>query len=209
VGQDRAAEHEGEPRVALEHGHLGGLHGPDGHVSDQVSHGGLLDAALAQRRQHLRDVMQEGGVRPDYQHAGAPQPVRVGIEQVRGAMQTDRRLAGAGRALHGERGIQIGTHQLVLIRLDGGHDVSHRPDAGTLDLFAQDLRRQAEPLAQVQVLVLVGRQPADGVEAEPTAQADAHPVGGRGAVEAARDRSPPVDDDRLVVAVADMPTSDV
>jgi hypothetical protein len=42
-----------------------------GDVPDQVGHSGLLDASLAERGQHLSDVVQERGIRPDHQHAGA------------------------------------------------------------------------------------------------------------------------------------------
>ena len=68
-----------------------------------VVHGGLLDLDLAEGGQHRGDVVQERPVGPDDQHAGPPQPLPVQVEQVRGAVQADRGLAGAGRALHADR----------------------------------------------------------------------------------------------------------
>ncbi len=47
------------------------------------------------------------------------------------------------------------------------------------------------------------------VDAEPSAQLDAHRVGRGGAVEGGRDRCPPVDDDGVPAVVGDVPTPDV
>ena len=116
------------------------------------------DLDLAERRQHRGDVGQERPVRPDDQHAGPAQPLAVQVEQVRGPVQADRGLAGAGRALHADRVVQVGADQLVLLGLDGGDDVAHRPDAGPLDLGGQDPARGAELLAAVEVLVLEAGQ---------------------------------------------------
>ena len=46
------------------------------------------------------DVAQERRVGADDQHAAAREPVAVGVEQVGGAVQRDRGLAGARPALH-------------------------------------------------------------------------------------------------------------
>jgi len=82
------------------------------------------------------------------------------------------------------------------------------PDAGTLDLLAQQVRAQPERLAALEVLVLVRRQ-LPVMEAEAAPQSHAHPVGGGGPVERPGDRRPPVDDDRIPIVVADVAAADV
>ena len=70
--------------------------------------------------------------------------------------------------------VQIGPDQLVLLGLDGGDDVAHRPDAGAFDLRGQDPAGGAELLAPVQVFVLEAGQLALD-EAEPAS--DRHALG--------------------------------
>ena len=60
----------------------------------------LAHAALAERRQHVGDVVEERPVRPDHEHAVAGEPPAVLEQQVGGAVQGDRGLAGARAALH-------------------------------------------------------------------------------------------------------------
>ena len=167
---------------------------------------------LAERRQHVADVAEEGRVRPHHQHALPRQLVAVGVQQERGAVQPDRGLAGAGRALHADRLLQVGADDDVLLGLDGGDDVAHRADPGTLDLGLEDLgvvvvllldRRLGQ-----QRLVLVGGHLAVLV-AEAPAQVDAHRLGLAGPVERQADPGPPVDDHRVADLVADVPPADV
>ena len=54
-------------------------------------------------------------------------------------MQPDRRLAGAGGALDAQRLGQAGADDGVLLGLDGGDDVAHRPGPRALDLRLQDV----------------------------------------------------------------------
>ncbi|GAA1405545.1 hypothetical protein GCM10009639_52620 [Kitasatospora putterlickiae] len=49
----------------------------------------------------------------------------VGVEQVRGPVQGDHRLAGAGTAVDDECAARAGPHDGVLVRLDGGQHVPH------------------------------------------------------------------------------------
>ena len=56
---------------------------------------------------------RNAGFGPDHQDAGLLEPLPVGVEQVGGAVQPDRGLAGAGRALHADRGVQTGPDQVV------------------------------------------------------------------------------------------------
>ena len=51
------------------------------------------------------------------------------VEQVCGAVQGDRGLAGARPAAHDEHARQVGADRLVLFGLDRGDDVAHAPGA--------------------------------------------------------------------------------
>ena len=53
-------------------------------------------ADLAQRGQHRADVVEEGAVRADDEHAGPVELGAEGVEQPRGPVQADGGLAGAG-----------------------------------------------------------------------------------------------------------------
>ncbi len=208
VRVEGGGEHGGHPGVVLDRRGGRGLPGADRHGGDQVVDRGLRDLDLAQGRQHRRDVGQERPVRADHQHAGPAQPLAVQVEQVGGAVQADGGLAGAGRALHADRDVQVGPDQLVLLRLDGGDDVAHGPDAGPLDLGGQDPARGAELLTAVEVLVFeAGQQP--GGEPEPAADRDALRLARAGPVERPGHRRPPVEHHRLAVVVGDVPAPDV
>ncbi len=52
------------------------------HTWVQVADGGQQHAGLAERGQHLADVIEEGGIRTDDQHTALCQLLTVGIEQV-------------------------------------------------------------------------------------------------------------------------------
>ena len=71
-------------------------------VGHEVGEHDLLDAGLAERRQHPLDVAEEHPVRPDDQHALVLEREPVGVQQVRRAVQRHHGLAGAGTALHDE-----------------------------------------------------------------------------------------------------------
>ena len=73
---------------------------------DEVRDGELLDAVLAERRQDVRDVLHERAVRPDDEHAAPGVALAFGVDQPRGAVQPDRRLAGAGAALDDKRTVR-------------------------------------------------------------------------------------------------------
>jgi hypothetical protein len=144
-------------------------------MRDELVDGDVLRLDLAERRQHLRDVREERPVGPHDEHAAAPQPVTVGVEQVRGAVQADGGLAGPWRALNADRLDDVGAHDLVLLRLDGRDDVAHRSGARTLDLGLQDAAAQVVLRRVDEMLVLVRGEGA-GLEAEPAAQRHAHRV---------------------------------
>ena len=113
------------------------------------------------------------------------QPVAEGVEQPRRAVQADRGLAGAGRALDADGLVDARPDDLVLLGLDGGDDVAHRADARPLDLLGEDLAAARRASAAVaEVLVLVGGDAAV-VQPEPAAQHDAHRLGAGRPVEGA------------------------
>src|SRR5205823_8934546 len=123
-------------------------------------------------------------------------------------VQPDRRLPGTRGALYADRVLQRRPYQLVLLGLDGGHDVAHRPDPGPLDLLGQDPGGGTQLLAPVQVLVLeAGQRP--GGEAEPAAYRHPLRVAYRGPVERPGQRRPPVQHHRLAGLVHHVPPTDV
>ena len=125
-------------------------------------------------------------------------------------MQADRRLAGARSALHADRLRQVGADDHVLLGLDGGDDVAHRPDPRPLDLLLEDggVVGVAGPGAEGEILVLERRQ-RPVLEPEPTPQLDAHRVRAGGPVRRQAHRCPPVDDHRLALLVTHVAAPDV
>ena len=138
VRPDRTVQHLGQPGVALEHGDVGGVLGADPAVLEEGVDGGVADAHLAERGQHGADVVEERPVRADDEHARAVELGAEGVEQPGGAVQADRGLAGAGRALHADARGDVAAHDLVLLGLDRRDDVAHRAGAGPLDLRGED-----------------------------------------------------------------------
>ena len=208
----RPLEHVQHPRVALQPGQLvavGAGHLDPRHA--QVGDHPLLHVALAQRRQHLGDVVEERRVRSDDQHALAQQPPTVLEQQVRGTVQAHRGLAGARAALDDEALVATGADHHVLLGLDRGDDLAHRAGAGGADLGEDRVGhaggdvgggRVGEVLVEVRrQLPLAHREPA--AVGEPEGVVHGRPV------ERRRDRCPPVDDHRLVVVVLDVPAADV
>ncbi len=166
----------------------------------------LAYTRLAQRRQHLRDVGEEGAVGAEDQQSAAADALRVGVEEVRGPVQPDGRLAGAGGALDTDGGAEIRPHEVVLLRLDGGGDVPHGAEAGPLDLGGEKAAgaggdRAAGYATAVQALVLQPREvgrvtPAPRRPPEATPDGDTPWITGTRLVEGPRHRRPPVDDER-------------
>ena len=123
-------------------------------------------------------------------------------------MQADGGLAGAGRTLDAQRATQLGTHQHVLLGLDGGDDVAHRSGPRALDLRLQDAAVLG-PVRGGEFLVLQRRQLAV-VETEAAPQAYPHRLAGPRPVERQRHRRAPVDHQRLATGLADdVATADI
>ncbi len=196
--------------VALEHGHLGAVLGPDRHPRGEPGHGRLVDVDLPQGGQHLLDVAEERTVGAHDEDAGPGQSAAVRVEQVGRAVQPDGGLPGTRRALHADRLVEWGPHDVVLVGLDGGDDVAHRAAAGALDLLPQELPRLVRGPRGIpgQGLVLVPGQLAAG-EAESTPTEQPLRSGGAGLVERPAHGGPPVDDHGVARVVADVPAADV
>ena len=156
----------------------------------------------------MRDVVHEGRVRADDEHA--PQLVSVGVEEKRGAVEADRGLARARPALDDQRRLGLARDQAILVGLDGRDDVAHVGVAAALQLLEQEvvdpgggvLERAGERLvAQVE------HSPA--LRAEAAAERDAVRVGGGRRVERTRSGCLPVDDNDLVRVVVHPAAADI
>ncbi|CAM5392161.1 hypothetical protein STANM309S_04674 [Streptomyces tanashiensis] len=196
----RAVQHLRHPGVVLDPGRRLAVLGPDRVTGDLLVEGGLPDPGLAERGQHFGDVREEGPVGAEDEEAGAADPLRMRVEQVRGPVQAHRGLAGAGRALHAQGGGGLGAYEVVLFGLDGGGDVPHGADPGALDLpgdeGAHRPRRAVREALVLQGGQVLGRAPAVGGPAEAAAPEDALRVVRAGLVVGAGDGRAPVDDER-------------
>ena len=179
----------------------------------EPGHGRELHVVLAQRREHLVDVAKEDGARSDEQHAPGREPLAVRVEQVRGAVERDGRLARAGAAGDHEDAGQRGAHRLVLLGLDRGDDVAHPARAMTLQRgeergLAHDREAGLVGGGRVEDLVVDADQlPPLGLEVP--APDDAHGLDAGGAVERLGDRGAPVDDQRRLIGLGDGDPPDV
>ena len=177
----------------------------------QVERRALLDAALAQRRQHIADVVEEDLVRPDHEHAVAHQPATVLEQEVGGAVKPHGGLPGAGPALHDEHLIQRGADDDVLLGLDRGHDLLHRTRSRRTDLGQhriRDARARCIVIRIIELLVEVRGQVGIG-EGEPAPVGEAERIRVGGAIERRRDRGAPIHHHRFVAIVLDVSPPDV
>ena len=151
----------------------------------------------------------------------------MGVEQVRGAVQGDDRLARAGSTLHDQHSRLRRADDLVLLGLDRGDDVAERAGAAAFErgqesrvaaqrrpaLLAVVLRHQAVVVADAQVaaaeeLVLeTEHRPTLDDEVAPPQKP--HRLAPGRPVERLGDWRPPVDDDRLGPLVGDGQPADV
>ena len=155
----------------------------------------------------MRDVVHEGRVRADDEHA--PQLVSVGVEEKRGAVEADRGLARARPALDDQRRLGLARDQAILVGLDGRDDVAHVGIAAALQLLEQEV---VDPggVDDGAVERLVGDvEYAPPLRAEAAAERDAVRVGGGRRVERTRSRCLPVDDHDLVRVVVHPAAADV
>ena len=199
------------PLTLAANARLGGAEADAGH---EVGQHDLLHAGLAQRRQHPLDVAQEQAVGPDDQDALVLQREPVRVEQVGGAVEGDDGLAGARATLHHEHAGLRRADDLVLLALDGGHDVAEAAGAALLE--GGDQRGVAAEAGPVAVALLdvgadaevaLAEQLVFDVEelaalhGEVATPGQSHRVAARGPVERLGHRCPPVDHDRLPLGV--------
>ena len=149
----------------------------------------------------------------------------VRVEEVRGPVQRDHRLARARTALHDEHARQRAADDLVLLALDGGDDVGEPSGATELEcgderLLAAHLGEHAAverrpvggraeqlgPVAEVLVLDAEQLAPAGG---EVAAAIETHRRATGGSVERFGHGRPPVDDDGLLALVGHGEAADV
>src|SRR5579859_3420987 len=176
-------------------------------MPEQLRHGALLDRLLAERGQHVRDVVHEGRVRADDEHA--PQLLAVREEKPRRTVQADGGLARSRSALDDERAVGLGGDEPVLVGLDRRDDVAHPAFAAAVELLEQEVGDGcAVDRGAVQRLVGDVEQPAP-LGAVAAAHGDAlRLLRGRG-IEGPRGGRLPVDDERLVLVVVHPATPDV
>ena len=150
-------DHRHHAGVALHGRRLVSVFGDDPETErEQTVDGRLRGRGLAERRQHLADVAQEHRVRPDHEHATAREAGAVLVQQERGAVQTDRGLAGARAALHDQARLERRPDDRVLLALDRGDDVAHLAGAGPAQLGEQRIGHAAgarERVGIVEVLL--------------------------------------------------------
>jgi hypothetical protein len=171
----------------------------------------LLHAALAQRRQHVADVVEEHLVGPHHQHAVAHQPTPVLEQQEGRTVQAHRGLARAGAALHHETLVERGPDDDVLLGLDGSDDLAHRAGARGADLGEHrigDAGSGSLVIGVVELLVEVRGQLAIR-QREPATVCETERVSVRGSIERGRDRCPPIHHHRVVLVVLDVAATDV
>ena len=125
-----AFEERHHAQVAFDAADVFGSATVDAYVGHEVGEHRLLDAGLAERRQHLLDVREEESIGPDHQDALAFEREPVGVEQVRGAVQRDHGLARARAALHDQHAGHRRPDDVVLFGLDRGDDVGRAGRCG-------------------------------------------------------------------------------
>ncbi len=86
---------------------------------EQVTHGGKNHAGLAEFRTNAGDVVQEGGVRADDEHASGSQLFAMGVEQIRHSTSSTR-MTSAPVAVGGHAGRRETGSQRHLGLVEGG-----------------------------------------------------------------------------------------
>jgi hypothetical protein len=172
-----------------------------------------VDALLPEAREDVGDVGQVGLVRPHEQHATpALLEPRVGVQEVRGAVEGDDGLAGARTAVDHERAAGAGSDDGVLVGLDRAEHVPHpgRPVAAQAGDESGLVVERGTPVEAVrgEHLVPVVADPTAG-PAIPATTHQAHRVRVGRAEERLGRRGAPVDQQSATRAVGEAESSDV
>ena len=204
-----AGDHLHHPQVRLQARDVGWVAPLRLDAVDELTHRALVDRVLAESGQHVRDVIHEGSVRPDHEHAAMLERLPLGEEQPRCSVQADRGLARARPALDHERRVGRVGDQAVLIGLDRRDDVAHVHVAVPFELFEQEVA-DGGAVDDRSVECLVGDvEQAAPVGAKATAERDAVRVlRGRG-VERPSGRRLPVHDELPLLFVVHPAPADV
>ncbi len=210
----RVLHHVGQARVALHRGDRGGLDGPHRERrSAQPRHGRLDDRRLAERRQHLRDVAEEDGVRADHEHPRVGELLAVLVHEVRGAVEADRGLPRPWASLHDEADVETRAHDDVLLGLDRRDDVAHLAGAGPFELGEERVgdapRHAAQHAVRVVEDLVEDVEQVMPLDAEPAAALQPERILHGRAVEGDRHRRAPVDDDGISLRSLDMASTHV
>ena len=201
----------GHPGRALHRGDGGLVVAGRADAVDDLAERAQRDGSLAERGQHPLDVAHEDPAGSDDQHAAGLVTTAVGVEEVRRPVQRHDGLAGAGAA--GDRGDPLGRRpdRLVLLGLDRGDDRVHGAVAGAGELRHQRALtddRQVAPGLGVEQLVLDADDLGSGT-AQHAAAYDVLGVGGGRLVEHRGRGRAPVDQQGVVVVVAQADAADV
>ena len=226
--RDRLIDHQAHSQIALHASRQRAVRGIDAvarplHVGHEIGEHHLLDTGLAQRGQHTVDVAQEHPVRPDDEHALVLEREPVRVQQIRGSVERDDGLARTRPSLHHQHARLGRADDLVLLALDGGHDVAeltgttalqHREQrAVTANAFRPAgrrdtvLRADAEVTLAEQLVLDAEKIPAVHVEVATAHQTERLATGR--AVERLGDRRPPVHHHGVGELVGHRETADV
>ena len=195
----------------------------DAVTGNEIGENLLLDSCFTERRQHALDVAEEHTVRSDHEHALVFEWETMRVQQIRGAVQRDDRLAGSGATLHDEHARMRRANDLVLFRLDRRDDVTELTGAPTTecgeqravaaDALATDDARQTFIVTDTEVSFaeqfIFDPEQRAALDGEVTTTNESHRLATRRSIERLGHWRAPVDDDRLSIEVRDRETTDV
>ena len=153
----RGRDHLDQPRVTLQGGYLVVLDGLDPDAAEPGDRR-LHDRRLTEGGQDLGDVAEEATVGPHHQHAVALEGLTVVVEQERGPVEADRRLARARTTLDDEQLVERGPDDHVLLGLDRRHDVAHLAGAGAVELGEEGIGHTGGVVGAVRVVEVLVEQ---------------------------------------------------
>jgi len=182
-------------------------------LGDQIPQRAGCHTLLAEARQHIGDVVEIGLVRPDHQDSSAMAvQTRIGVQQIGRPMQRDDRLARAGAALDNQGTFRIGPDDGILIGLDRAQHIAHlrRADgaqAGDESRLVVQGSVALERFGSEHLVPVITDAAVPPSIAAATEQA--HRRGMSGSEEGLGRRRPPVNQQLLLVIVAQADASDI
>jgi hypothetical protein len=206
-----ARQHLADPQAPLDPGRCRGVEALGAHRVDDVAEGTQRHGVLAERREHPLDVGRVGGGGSDHEDPAGLVAAPVAVEQVCGTVQGHDGLAGAGATADLRDPPGAGPDRLVLVALDRRDDVAHLGTAAARD------RGHESPVTDDDEVgwrlgdheVVLDADDVGSLAPQHSPPQYAHRLHRGGSVERGGGRSPPVDDQRLVVVVTDAEPADV